>query len=424
MSYTPQAWVDGSGGGTPLSAARLNYIETGLQTAAAVADSAVASGGGTTAAAYGRVLLDSYTGTDDDKLDSALTYAAAQTYPPTITLTNRQYTFSTPNRAFFDGLRMCGPIGAGNAERLGQTKMGCRVHLSGLASSWFTMTGSTSYYGVHFENMAFTGGSTSWMWGQGSGTGSLRNPTLRNVSAVNLRTFLGSQSAKLLVTSPTFDGFWNVNAHYEGAIHIGGSGEGILWPNGGIFDNGTPAYQVTYSSTGQACIWLDGFELANVGPIFVTCESGWEGLRISGAAYNTSTSNNGGPVDVWGATFEGRNASTPCYGSVARVIGGIAVFNSCKFLHGLSSASTMGHTPTDAGLVDVQSSAETRFRDCHFDRYTGQAETVPMVYVRSGNALISGAIKGSKGGTWTGLPRVQAVSPGTLTADATVTVIP
>ncbi len=33
MGYVKQAWVDGAGGATPLSAARLAYIETGLETA-------------------------------------------------------------------------------------------------------------------------------------------------------------------------------------------------------------------------------------------------------------------------------------------------------------------------------------------------------------------------------------------------------
>lgn len=33
MAYTPQTWVDGSGGGTPISAARLNFMETGIDDA-------------------------------------------------------------------------------------------------------------------------------------------------------------------------------------------------------------------------------------------------------------------------------------------------------------------------------------------------------------------------------------------------------
>lgn len=46
MPYTKQTWVDGSGGGTPLSAARLNYIETGVFNAQATADAASGTGVG------------------------------------------------------------------------------------------------------------------------------------------------------------------------------------------------------------------------------------------------------------------------------------------------------------------------------------------------------------------------------------------
>ena len=42
MPYTPQSWTDGPGGGTPLSAARMNIIEAGIQAAQAAAEAAVA----------------------------------------------------------------------------------------------------------------------------------------------------------------------------------------------------------------------------------------------------------------------------------------------------------------------------------------------------------------------------------------------
>ena len=38
MPYTPQTWADGAAGGTPLSAARLGYIESGIEAAALDAD--------------------------------------------------------------------------------------------------------------------------------------------------------------------------------------------------------------------------------------------------------------------------------------------------------------------------------------------------------------------------------------------------
>jgi hypothetical protein len=40
VAYTKQTWVDGSAGGTPISAARLGHIEDGIEDAAATADAA------------------------------------------------------------------------------------------------------------------------------------------------------------------------------------------------------------------------------------------------------------------------------------------------------------------------------------------------------------------------------------------------
>jgi hypothetical protein len=40
VSYSRQTWADGSGGGTPITAARLNTLEAGVETAAGVADTA------------------------------------------------------------------------------------------------------------------------------------------------------------------------------------------------------------------------------------------------------------------------------------------------------------------------------------------------------------------------------------------------
>lgn len=42
MAYVKQTWVDGSAGGTPISAARLGHIEDGIEAAADTADTAAA----------------------------------------------------------------------------------------------------------------------------------------------------------------------------------------------------------------------------------------------------------------------------------------------------------------------------------------------------------------------------------------------
>jgi hypothetical protein len=64
MAYEKQTWEDGSGGGTPLSAARLQHLEDGLEAAAAVADSA--GGGGSDALVFN--ILD-HGGTNDNTGD-------------------------------------------------------------------------------------------------------------------------------------------------------------------------------------------------------------------------------------------------------------------------------------------------------------------------------------------------------------------
>lgn len=47
MAYVPQTWNNGSGGGTPLSASRMAYMETGIDDAHDIADAALAKAGGT-----------------------------------------------------------------------------------------------------------------------------------------------------------------------------------------------------------------------------------------------------------------------------------------------------------------------------------------------------------------------------------------
>ena len=52
MAYTKQTWADGAAGETPITAARLNHIETGLESAASAAD-AVPDAGDVSADAVG-----------------------------------------------------------------------------------------------------------------------------------------------------------------------------------------------------------------------------------------------------------------------------------------------------------------------------------------------------------------------------------
>lgn len=57
MAYTKQTWTDGSGGGTPLSAARMTVIENGIKAADDAASAAVKTVNGTTPDGSGNVVV-------------------------------------------------------------------------------------------------------------------------------------------------------------------------------------------------------------------------------------------------------------------------------------------------------------------------------------------------------------------------------
>ena len=83
------------------------------------------------------------------------------------------------------------------------------------------------------------------------------------------------------------------------------------------------------------------------------------------------------------------------------------------------SPATPGHSPQDAGMIH-QTAGQLLVDGCTYDRATGVAETVPFVYSAGGKARVSNTFIGSKGGTWSGLPRVTGSG---VTADNSVTVI-
>jgi hypothetical protein len=91
----------------------------------------------------GTVALDSFSGTDEAKLTAAMSYAGAQTYAPTILLGNRLHQFST-TRATYEGFRIQGPPGPGNAEKSAKAN-NCRIELNGLpaGAAWLD-TGITT----------------------------------------------------------------------------------------------------------------------------------------------------------------------------------------------------------------------------------------------------------------------------------------
>lgn len=352
-------------------------------------------GGGTTDAAtpYGVVFLDSFAGADDDtKLTAALTAVTGDTYPRAIQLSARAYTFNTA-RSAFDGLRIIGPDGYSNPERGGGSKSTMRIAL-GMSGAWITSNGTN--YQVSLHNLTFVGGSNSSVL-----AGTFYCLSMKNIFSSGLRSVLGTQASKLLLTAATFSGDWEINNCYSGAFHLGGS-DNTFWTNGMLLDSST-AFNTAGAANGQYHLWLDGMEKTTVGPVYITCEGGWGGVWVSGSAFGSTSNNQGGPIIITGAKIEGRNAGAPCNGANVRVDGGIVTLRDCWVSYGMANTSAFGNG--DLGVIH-HSGGQLNVAGCTYDHASSVAETTPWVYTTSNaDCIVSSTFRASKGGAWTGRPR-------------------
>lgn len=393
-------------------------------TASAIAGLAPSGGGGgsSTVDLPGSVSLDSFAGASDDaKLDAALAAVAADTYPRTIALSNRQYSFATGNRVAFTGMRIAGPGGYGNPERNSATKMPSRVALSMSGQPWFHNNG-VDVFEVSLHRLSFTGGSGATVLGQ-SGGGTWYCTSMRDIFSSGLKSVLGTLATKILMTAASFTGDWEINNCYGTAFHIGGS-DNVFWSNGMLLDSGT-AFNTSGGANGQYHLWLDGCEKSDIGPLYVTAEGAWNGVLVSGAAFGSTSNNQGGPLNFHGMRLEGRNAGAPCNGSLFRQEGGIVILRDCWISYGMANPATPGHSPQDAGIIH-HSGGTLLVDGCTYDHATSVSEATPWIYTSSsGDCMVYSAMRASKGGVWSGRPRVarSAATAENRLTDATTTLI-
>ncbi|MBO0866032.1 MAG: hypothetical protein J2P16_13265 [Mycobacterium sp.] len=380
------------------------------------ANAALAAGGSNS----GIVTVDSFPGpTDDAKFQSAVSFAASQTYPPAIQFLNRSYVLSTPVNCFA-GFRMIGPFGEGisNAE-LGSTKSKmCAVNLS-TNGVFLNVTGGDAWDN-YIGGLCFLGSSRTTFMSSTDGSSCWHCSKMHDVSFHGFRTVLGSQTQKLLILASQIDGWFEIGGTYNGGMHIGGS-DSRLFMDGALIDSST-AYLSAGGATGQYHLWCEGMDNSTVGPMYITAEAGWGGLRVTGMAYNSDASGNLAMLTFSpGLVVEGRSANAPCDGSVIRVDGGNVHITHAYIARAMYSPATMGHSPADAGAVMVTGGTLT-LRDCIYDRYSGQPETDYFVYTSSsGPVQVTGTTVATKGGTWTGLPQVHNAGAGQLLTDSLVT---
>jgi hypothetical protein len=124
---------------------------------------ASSGGGGGSLAQLGVVALDSFAGANDDaKMAAALSYIGAQTYRPTLVLTNRLHTFNNSYALTIRGLRISGPLGG--IEREFSNQCVAKVNGTSLFSVDPAATASAGAKDFSIRGICFTGnGSNYWL---------------------------------------------------------------------------------------------------------------------------------------------------------------------------------------------------------------------------------------------------------------------
>lgn len=331
--------------------------------------------------------LDSFTGsTSDDKLTTAMNQISGETVKRAIWLTpGRQYSFSL-NRQLYSGLKLVCPGAFGNQQRAANS-IPCDVRFTG-SGVWWNNPGVT--YDVMFSGFGAQGNSNAQFLA--SNPGVLWTSIIRDMGFNLWKHVFGSPASKLLNTAILIDGWGNINNSYNTAATFGGS-DSTFFQGKWLIDS-----PPSIMAAGAYHLIFDYQEESTVGGVYMTAEQSG-GVRIEGGATTK------GLRFLGGFDIEGRNSSQPCYGSLFRINGGGVDIHQAWLAYGASNLNANGRTG-ELGVITVAgANADVYIDGCWYDRSV--AESVKFIGVSSGSCRVRNIRRGSKGGSWTGLPQVS-----------------
>jgi hypothetical protein len=262
---------------------------------------------------------------------------------------------------------------------------------------WFTLPGGETF-GVSFANLSLDGTTSASLIGGGSGV--LWTSNFHNISAQNFGNLFGSPSSKLLNTACTFSGTWNVNNVRNRAWFTGGSDTNFAFTQLLLDSPGSLLGPTQYLAE------FDSQSKSAFQHLYVTAE-GHAAFRFSGDADRSVMTN---------SRIEGRNAGSPSPGALVRVEGSDVTFRDCWLSYAMAKPSATGRN--DGGVVHV-SGGDVLMDGIDYERASGVAESVPLLYVSGGKARV----RNVTGRGFSGKPVVRQTRAGLIDADSSVTVV-
>lgn len=349
--------------------------------------------------------LDSFAGADADaRLTAALSYVASQTYVPAIRFPAGVTTLNTPGRSPFTGMKLIGPNSYGpkridHANAAADHKIILDTGITTGTNALFQST--ATIYSVHIAGLAFENAGTAQFWHHPSGQ--LHSSLFEGLSFKGLKHIVGSSGSAAILTATSFSGSWQVNS-FTGSdtqFHLAGT-RNSLW-TGGLLN--------IYSTSGAGGVYvidLNGLASTQIANLGMFISGGWMGIKIRGASDGLTLAN---------VVASGTDATTSAHGNVIRVEGGIVSLRDVYLAYAMSSPSSF--STSSSGVIHVTGGNVLIDRPI-YTRATGVAEATPLVYASAGTVEVRNA---GAGGSWSGLPRVEAASSAIMTVDVSLTVV-
>jgi hypothetical protein len=353
------------------------------------------------------IFLDSFSGTDDQKLTAALDVARYSSPRRPIRLAARSHTFSQ-SRATFSGLRILGPnVGWQNPEiaNTAGALPQCNVTLNcgNGAKSW--LVGTETTYNVMVAGITFkSSNGVTQFYHHPFSAGTSYATTLDTLSFYGFKHVLGTPADPFSMTLVTTRGSWTCVAVQDTQFSLRGS-DNFLWVAGDM------NYGWQGANGGRYLMRFSNLSKTAVRHLYLTARGGSRAILVEGPA-----SQQGG-LDFSDCVVEGQNLNDPAMGALIVVKGGGVSFTNTKLNFGMARPSDFTDQK-DTGLIMVQGGTAL-VTNTWTNRASATPETVPVVSVSGGVAYVTLVM--GMGGNWTGKPRVSRTG-GTLVPDASVTV--
>ena len=366
---------------------------------------AVAGSSSAQAATIGdEILLDSYSGTDDQKLTAALDAARASSPRRPIRLAARSHTFSA-TRTTFSGLRILGPnLGWQNPEISGTSGAlpQCTVTLNcgNGASSWLVGTATT--YDVTVAGICFrSSNGVTQFYHHPYSAGTSYATRLDSLTFYGFKHVLGTPADPFAATLNTWAGDWTVVGVQDTQFSLRGSDN---W-----FCPSSMNYGWVGANGGRYLMRFSNVMKTSVKNLYLTARGGSRGILVEG------TPSQQGGLAFSDCVVEGENAGDPAMGALIVVKGGGVSFTNTRLNFGMARPTDYTDQ-RDTALVMVQGGV-CLLTNTWVNRATATTEEVPVVAVSGGEVHVSTLI--GMGGNWTGKPKA-ARTGGVLVTDTTV----